>query len=60
MEEQLKSPSPMGGKAAQAAPVVTNLEVSTIDAISPRRRTGSIPTFPSWIGFWAAALSRGL
>ncbi len=34
MEEQLKSPSPMGGKAAQAAPVVTNLEVSTIDAIS--------------------------
>ena len=34
MEEQLKSPAPMGGKAAQAAPVVTNLEVSTIDAIS--------------------------
>ena len=59
MEEQLKSPAPMGGKAAQAAPVVTNLEVSTMP--SPRRRrTGSIPTFPSWIGFWAAALSRGL
>ena len=34
MEEQLKSPAPMGGKAAQASPVVTNLEVSTIDAIS--------------------------
>ncbi len=34
MEEQLKSLAPMGGKAAQAAPVVTNLEVSTIDAIS--------------------------
>lgn len=34
MEEQLKSPAPMGGKAAQAAPVVTNLEVSTIDTIS--------------------------
>ena len=34
MEEQLKAPAPMGGKAAQAAPVVTNLEVSTIDAIS--------------------------
>ena len=34
MEEQLKSPAPMGGKAAQAAPVVTDLEVSTIDAIS--------------------------
>ena len=34
MEEQLKSPAPMGGKAAQAAQVVTNLEVSTIDAIS--------------------------
>ena len=34
MEEQLKSPAPMGGKAAQAAPVGTNLEVSTIDAIS--------------------------
>ena len=34
MEEQLKSPAPMGGKASQAAPVVTNLEVSTIDAIS--------------------------
>lgn len=34
MEEQLKFPAPMGGKAAQAAPVVTNLEVSTIDAIS--------------------------
>ena len=34
MEEQLNAPAPMGGKAAQAAPVVTNLEVSTIDAIS--------------------------
>ena len=34
MEEQLKSPAPMGGKASQAAPVVTNLEVSTIDSIS--------------------------
>ena len=35
MEEQLKSPAPMGGKTAQAAPLVTNLEVSTIDSISP-------------------------
>ena len=34
MEEQLKSPAPMGGKTAQAAPLVTNLEVSTIDSIS--------------------------
>ena len=61
MEEQLKSPAPMGGKAAQAAPVVTNLEVSTIDAISSAEENRlPYPTFPSWIGFWAAALSRGL